>query len=484
MKIYIRMRNALRNGGQMDYTVEKLEKSQVKFNYTVDKDSFNKAIKQAYEKTKHKYAIPGFRKGHAPQKIIEGMYGAGVFFSDAVNELIDASLNELETKEEYDFVAVDSVCDVDMTEDGGVKYSIVMVVKPEVTLGQYKGLNVAKKAVKVTAKQVDEKIAQEQEKQARLVEVDTAAVNGNIVSMDFVGSVDGEKFEGGSAENYDLELGSNTFIPGFEEQLVGVKAGDVKDVKVTFPENYQAENLAGKEAVFACTVKAVKVKELPTVDDEFVKEISEFDTLAEYKADVKAQLTKEAQEKVDREFEDAVVEKIVDASQVEIPQAMIDREADEMVHEFEYRLMYQGLKLDDYLKYLNMTRDQLVDQYKDQASKSVKVRLVMEALVKAENLKIEDKEIEDKMAKFAEQSSQTVEEFKKTLHKEQVDYIVNSIMNEKLLDFLTKENLAKKTAAKKADAEAEVKDDTNAEEKKPAAKKTTKKAAKPATDAE
>ena len=463
----------------MDYTVEKLEKSQVKFNYVVDKDAFNTAIKQAYEKTKHKYAVPGFRKGHAPQKVIEGMYGAGVFFSDAVNELIDASLNELETKDEYDFVAVDSVCDVDMTDDGGVKYSIVMVVKPEVTLGQYKGLNVAKKAVKVTAKQVDERIAQEQEKQARLIEVDTAAANGNTVTMDFVGSVNGEKFEGGSAENYDLELGSNTFIPGFEEQLVGVKAGEVKDVKVTFPENYQAENLAGKEAVFTCTIKAVKVKELPTVDDEFVKEISEFDTLAEYKADVKAQLTKEAQEKADRDFEDEVVEKIVDSSKVEVPSAMIEREADEMVHEFEYRLMYQGLKLEDYLKYLNMTRDQLVDQYKDQAAKTVKVRLVMEALVKAENLTIEDKDIEEKMAKFAEQSSQTVEEFKKTLHKEQVDYIVNSIMNEKLLDMLTKENLAKKTTAKKADAEAEVKDDTKAEEKKPVAKKPPKKQQNP-----
>lgn len=474
------MRFALRNGGQMDYTVEKLEKSQVKFNYVVDKDGFNNAIKQAYEKTKHKYAVPGFRKGHAPQKVIEGMYGAGVFFSDAVNELIDASLNELETKDEYDFVAVDSVCDVDMTDDGGVKYSIVMVVKPEVVLGQYKGLNIAKKAVKVTAKQVDERIAQEQEKQARLIEVDTAAVNGNTVTMDFVGSVDGVEFEGGKAENYDLELGSNTFIPGFEDQLVGVKAGESKDVKVTFPENYQAENLAGKEAVFACTIKAVKVKELPAIDDEFVKEISEFDTLAEYKADVKAQLTKEAQEKADRDFEDEVVEKIVDSSKVEVPAAMIEREADEMVHEFEYRLMYQGLKLDDYLKYLNMTRDQLVEQYKDQAAKTVKVRLVMEALIKAEDLKIEDKDIEEKMAKFAEQSSQTVEEFKKTLHKEQVDYIVNSIMNEKLLDMLTKENLAKKTPAKKAEAE----DDTKVEEKKPAAKKTTKKASKPATDAE
>ena len=242
----------------MNYTAEKLEKSQVKFNYVVDKDAFNAAIKQAYEKTKHKYAVPGFRKGHAPQKVIEGMYGQGVFFSDAVNELIDSSLSELEKSADYDFVAVDSVCDVDMTDDGGVKYSIVMVVKPEVTLGQYKGLAVAKKAVKVTAKQVDEKIAEEQEKQARLIDVDTAAANGNTVTIDFVGSVNGEKFEGGSAENYDLELGSNTFIPGFEEQLVGVKAGEVRNVNVTFPENYQAEQLAGKEAVFECTSKRSK----------------------------------------------------------------------------------------------------------------------------------------------------------------------------------------------------------------------------------
>ena len=255
----------------MNYTAEKLEKSQVKFSYVVDKDAFNAAIKQAYEKTKHKYAVPGFRKGRAPQKIIEGMYGQGVFFSDAVNELIDGSLAELEKDENYDFVSVDSVCDVDVTEDGGVKYAIVMVVKPEVTLGQYKGLNIAKKSVRITAKQIDERLAQEQEKQARLIDVDTAAINGNTVTIDFVGSVNGEKFDGGSAENYDLELGSGTFIPGFEDQLVGVKAGDVKDVVVTFPENYGAENLAGKEAVFACTVKAVKVKELPAIDDEFVK---------------------------------------------------------------------------------------------------------------------------------------------------------------------------------------------------------------------
>ncbi len=434
----------------MNYTVEKLEKSQIKFNYVVDKDTFNQAISKVYDKTKHKYAIPGFRKGHAPKKVIEGMYGAGVFFSDAVNDLIDDSLSELEKNAEYDFVAVDSVQDVDVLDDGGVKYSIVMVVKPEVVLGQYKGLNVEKKSVRITAKQIDERIALEQEKQARLIDVDATAMNGNTITLDFVGSVDGVKFDGGSAEDYELELGSNTFIPGFEDQLVGVKAGDVKDVVVTFPTNYQAEHLAGKEAVFTCTIKAVKVKELPAVDDEFVKEVSEFDTLDEYKADVKAQLTKEAQDKVTREFEDAIVEKVVDGTTVEIPQAMIDNEAEDMVRDFEYRLMYQGLKMDDYLKYVNMTRDQVADQYKEQAEKVVKTRLVMEAIIKAEDLKIEDKDIEDRIEKIASDSSQTVEEFKKNLKKEQIDYIVNGIMNDKLMDLLTRENLAPKKTAKKA----------------------------------
>ncbi len=434
----------------MNYTVEKLEKSQIKFNYVVDKDTFNQAISKVYDKTKHKYAIPGFRKGHAPKKVIEGMYGAGVFFSDAVNDLIDDSLSELEKNAEYDFVAVDSVQDVDVLDDGGVKYSIVMVVKPEVVLGQYKGLNLEKKSVRITAKQVDERIALEQEKQARLIDVDATAMNGNTITLDFVGSVDGVKFDGGSAEDYELELGSNTFIPGFEDQLVGVKAGDVKDVVVTFPTNYQAEHLAGKEAVFTCTIKAVKVKELPAIDDEFVKEVSEFDTLDEYKADVKAQLTKEAQDKVTREFEDAIVEKVVDGTTVEIPQAMIDNEAEDMVRDFEYRLMYQGLKMDDYLKYVNMTRDQVADQYKEQAEKVVKTRLVMEAIIKAEDIKIEDKDIEDRIEKIASDSSQTVEEFKKNLKKEQIDYIVNGIMNDKLMDLLTKENLAPKKTAKKA----------------------------------
>ena len=464
--------------------VENKEKFEVELTIEVGKEEFEAGLDKVYRKSRNSISVPGFRKGKAPRKVIEGMYGAGVFYEDAVEELYPKAVAGAVEEQDLDVVAPPMVEVLSLDKDG-FSFKATVTVRPVVTLEQYKGLEADKVLPTITDAAVDAELQRYIDRATQLVAVEREAKLGDTAAIDYDGfKEDGEAFAGGSAKNYDLELGSNTFIPGFEDQLVGVKAGDVKDVKVTFPENYQAENLAGKEAVFACMIKAVKVKELPAVDDEFVKEISEFDTLADYKADVKAQLTKEAQDKADRDFEDEVVEKIVDSSKVEVPAAMIEREADEMVHEFEYRLMYQGLKLDDYLKYLNMTRDQLVDQYKDQAAKTVKVRLVMEALIKAENLTIEDKEIEEKMAKFAEQSSQTVEEFKKTLHKEQVDYIVNSIMNEKLLDMLTKENLAKKAPAKKADAEAEVKDDTKTEEKKPAAKKTTKKAAKPAADAE
>ena len=291
--------------------------------------------------------------------------------------------------------------------------------------------------------------------------------------------MDGVKFDGGSAESYDLELGSGSFIPGFEEQLVGVKAGEKKDVKVTFPEDYHADELKGKEAVFECTVNAVKKKELPALDDEFVKEISEFDTLAEYKADVKNKLMKDAEDRADREFEDALVQAVVDNAEVEVPEAMIMQEAEDMVNEFEYRLSYQGIKLDDYLKYVNITKEQLLDEYKEQAAKSVKVRLVMEAVVKAEELKFEDKELDEKIADMAARSGQDVETFKKGLGKEHFEYLANQVLSDKLMSLLKAENAgtAKKASAKKAasDASEAPADEKAAPAKKPAAKKTAAK---------
>ena len=455
----------------MSYTVEKLEKSQVKFSFDIDADTFEKAVAAAYNKTKHKYSVPGFRKGHVPRKVIEGMYGKEVFFEDAMDIVIPEAYSEaLDKEHDIEAVATPELESFDMKEDGGVAFVLKVTVRPEVKLGKYKGLSVERKVDKVTAKQVDEEVENAREKQARIVDVDRAAKKGDIVNIDFAGSVDGVKFDGGSAEAYDLTLGSGSFIPGFEDQLVGVSKGDKKDVKVTFPEDYHAAELKGKEAVFECTVNAVKEKQLPALDDDFAKEISEFDTLAEYKADVKNKLMKVAETRADRQYDDALVQAVVDSAEVEIPQAMIDNEAEDMAKEFEYRLSYQGIKLSDYLGYINMTRDQLLDEYKEQAAKSVKTRLVMEEIVKAEELKFEDEELNAKLAEMAERAGQDVDTYKKGLGKEHYDYLANQILSDKLMDMLRGANAPAKKAAKKADGAAE-------SEKKPAAKKTAKKAA-------
>ena len=456
----------------MSYTIEKLEKSRVKFSFDVDAETFGKAVVAAYNKTKHKYSVPGFRKGHVPMKVIEGMYGREVFFEDAMDIVIPEVYSEaLDKEHDIEVVSQPELESFDFKEDGGVTFVLTTAVRPEVKLGKYKGLSLERKVEKVTAKQVDEEMENARDKQARIIDIDEAAKNGDIVNIDFVGSVDGVKFDGGSAQDYDLTLGSGSFIPGFEDQLVGAKKGDKVDVKVTFPEDYHAAELKGKEALFECTVNAVKRKELPALDDDFAKEISEFDTLAEYKEDVKNKLMKDAEMRADREYEDALVQAVVDGAEVEIPQAMIDQEAEDMAKEFEYRLSYQGIKLADYLGYINMTREQLLDEYKEQAAKSVKVRLVMEEIVKREEMKFEQDELDAKVAEMAERSGQDVETFKKGLGREHYDYLANQILSDKLMAMLREENApaAKKAAKKASDDKAEA-------EKKPAAKKTAKKA--------
>ena len=456
----------------MSYTIEKLEKSRVKFTFDVDAETFGKAVVAAYNKTKHKYSVPGFRKGHVPMKVIEGMYGREVFFEDAMDIVIPEVYSEaLDKEHDIEVVSQPELESFDFKEDGGVTFVLTTAVRPEVKLGKYKGLSLERKVEKVTAKQVEAELENARDKQARIIDVDEAAKNGDIVNIDFVGSVDGVKFDGGSAQDYDLTLGSGSFIPGFEDQLVGAKKGDKVDVKVTFPEDYHATELKGKEALFECTVNAVKRKELPALDDDFAKEISEFDTLAEYKEDVKNKLMKDAEMRADREYEDALVQAVVDGAEVEIPQAMIDQEAEDMAKEFEYRLSYQGIKLADYLGYINMTREQLLDEYKEQAAKSVKVRLVMEEIVKREEMKFEQDELDAKVAEMAERAGQDVETFKKGLGREHYDYLANQILSDKLMAMLREENApaAKKAAKKASDDKAEA-------EKKPAAKKTAKKA--------
>ncbi len=479
----------------MNYTFERLEKSRVKFNYVADAQDYDGAVVAAYAKTKHKYSVPGFRKGHAPRKVIEGMYGPYVFFSDAVNELADKALMEIEKNGEFELVSADSLDDVDVTEDGGVKFSLTVSVMPKVELGQYKGLALEKPVPeKVEDKDVDAYISAERQKQARYVEkdADATAEMGDIVNLDFVGRVNGEEFEGGKAQGHDLELGSHSFIPGFEEQLVGVKAGEVKIVSVVFPEDYSEASLAGKAAEFECTINGIKSVVMPEIDDEFVKDVSEFDTLDEYKASVRQQLEHEAEHRAEHAFEDMIVEAVVDNATVDIPDALIRREQEDMVEQFAHRLAENGLKLDDYLKYINMDREQFAEQYKEQAEKRVKVRLVMEAIVVAEDLKISDEEIDAELQTLAEGQSMTLEEFKKGLRREHIDYIVNSILSDKLMTLLKQENsgeakpakkpAAKKKAAKKPEeAEAEPSEEAKEEseaEAKPAAKPAKKSAPK------
>lgn len=455
----------------MQHTSEKLEKSQVKFNYSASKEEFDNARSSAYQATKGKYNVPGFRKGHAPRKVIEGMYGEGVFDQDALNKLVDDAVSEVEHDGSYEIVEFTALQNVDYKKDGGVSFEIIAVVSPEVKLGAYKNLGIKKDAVKVAAKDVDEKIKETQEKQARLVDIDAAAENGNTVLIDFEGSVDGVPFDGGKADNYELELGSNTFIPGFEDQLVGVKAGDVKDVNVTFPDDYGAEELKSKAAVFKCTVKAVRKKELPAIDDDFAKEVSDFDTLAEYKASVKKELEDEANERAEAKFEDDIVEKVVSASEVEIPDIMIEREIDADVKDLEMRAMNYGLTMDSYLEHMGKTMAELRKDYREHAEKSVKVRLVLQALIKEEKIDITNEDFEARIQYLADRSHKTVDEVKKTMDEEAFNYVANSAVFQKLMDVLKSLNTVKK--AEKAESDGEVK------ETKPAAKKTSAKKTAP-----
>ncbi len=454
----------------MSYTIDRSQKNRVKFEFLLGKDKFDQAVVAAYNKTKHKYSVPGFRKGHVPMKMIEGMYGREVFFEDAMDIVIPEAYTEaLASEKDIDPVDRPELESFDFTEDGGVKFVLAVTVRPEVKLGAYKGLGVARKVDKIGAKQVDEAVENARERQARFVDVDAPAENGNTVNIDFKGSVDGVPFDGGSAEGYDLELGSGTFIPGFEDQLVGVKAGEEKDVVVTFPEDYGATELQGKEAVFACKINAVKKKELPALDDEFAKDVSECDTLADYKAEVKARLTREAEDRADREYEDAVVKSVVDGAEVDIPEVMIDNEVEDMIDEFSRRIGVQGIKLEDYLGYVGMTREQLAAEYKVQAKVSVKTRLVMEEIVKREEMKFEEAELEAKIAEYAERYGRSADELKKDGGSEFMNHVANQVLSEKLMDMLKAENAAAPKASK-------AKKEEKAEDAEPKAEKPAKKA--------
>lgn len=400
----------------MSTQVEKLEHNMVKLTIEVPAEGFEKAIQQAYNKNKNKISLPGFRKGHAPLQMIERMYGPSVFYEDAANICIQDTYPQESEETKLEFVSRPEF-DVSQMEKGKpFIYTASAAVRPEVKLGDYKGIEVEKPAVQVTEEEIEQEVKKEQEKNSRMIDVDDRAVEkDDTVTLDYAGSVDGVAFEGGTAQDQKLVIGSGTFIPGFEDQLIGVKLEEEKDVTVTFPEDYQAKDLAGKTAVFKCTVHKIQMKELPQLDDDFAKDVSEFDTLDEYKADVKKNLTKRKEDEAKTAKENAAVDKLIEASEMDIPQPMIDSQVSQMFEDFAQRLQSQGIPMDMYLKYQNSDETKFKEQLKPQAEKRIKTRLVLEEVAKAENIEISDEKLDEEIKKMAEQYKMEPEKLKELI---------------------------------------------------------------------
>ena len=474
----------------MKYKFEPSEKSTVKITMTFDKAEWDAANQKAYEQTRGRYFVNGFRKGKAPRHVIELNYGKGVFYEDALNNLFSDHYYDIIEKEKESFTAVGQpeLSVEDIGETGAVLVAVVPV-KPDVKLGAYKGINIKKAVYNVRDEDVEAELKRLQERNSRLVAVEgRAAENGDTATIDFSGSIDGVKFEGGTGENYPLVLGSGSFIPGFEEQVVGMQVGEEKDVNVRFPDDYQAEELKGKDAVFAVKLHKLEKKELPEVDDEFIKDAAGAESVDAYKKETRERLEKQAKERADAETENNIVKAISDASEVEIPDAMIENQMDIMVRNAEYRLgmQYGGMKLADYLKYMGGTMEQFREGYRAQALDVVKSQLVIDKIIREEAIKAEDAEIDARIAELAEKAGKPLEEYKKDVDESQREYLANDIVINKLFDFLKANNNmteeepaekpAKKPAAKKTAKKAEAADGEEKPAKKPAAKKTAKKA--------
>ena len=397
----------------MSLQIEKLEKNMAKLTIEVPAGDLEIALQSAYKKQKNKISLPGFRKGKVPRQMIEKMYGAEIFYEDAANELIPKAYAEAYDECGLDIVSRPSIDVVQLEKGKPFIFTAEVALKPEVTLGEYKGLEVEKVSTRVTQKEVDEKIKAEAEKNARTVTVeDRPVADGDEVVLDFEGFVDGVAFEGGKGENYPLTIGSGAFIPGFEEQLVGVETEKEVEVKVTFPEDYHSEDLKGKEAVFKCTVHEIKTKEIPEIDDEFASEVSEFDTLEEYKADVKAKIKEQKAADGKRKQEDAAVAAAVENASYEIPDAMIDAHVDQMMNDFSQRMQAQGLSMEQYMQFTGMDAQKMMEEMRPEAVKRIETRLVLEAIAKAENIEISDEKLDEELAKMAEAYGMEVDKLK------------------------------------------------------------------------
>lgn len=426
----------------MNTKVERIENNVVKIEVTVPAENFKEALKKSYEKNVSRFSVPGFRKGKAPMAIIEKFYGEGVFYEDAINFIVEETYPK--AVEENDIHPVDypELDIVQIGKDVDFIYTARVTVKPEVKLGQYKGLEATKISYLVTDEDVEAEINMLKEKNARIINKENGTIEkGDIAVIDFEGFIDNTPFEGGKAENYELVIGSGTFIPGFEDQLVGAKVGETVDVNVTFPEDYHAENLKGKPALFKVTIKDIKVKEYPVVDDEFAKDVSEFETLEELKVDIRKKIQEENDKRAKMELEDQLIGKVVSASEVEIPEAMINQEIDYMVKDMDYRLRYQGLNIDQYIEMMGITMETLRNDLKEVATNRVKTSLVLEAIAKAENITATEEEIESRAEELAKRYGvKDIERMKKSILDSQRALIAEEIVNNKVIDFVVSES--------------------------------------------
>lgn len=421
----------------MSLQVEKMEKNMAKLTIEVSAEDLEKAMQSAYQKAKGRISIPGFRKGKAPRKMIEQMYGKGIFLEDAVNALIPEHYSKALSECELEIVSQPQI-DVTQMEPGkALIFTAEVAVKPEVTLGEYKGVEVPKAEIEVTEEEIEAAIKREQEKNSRTITVeDRAAEEGDIVTIDFEGFVDGEAFEGGKGEDYPLTLGSHTFIPGFEEQLVGAKTGDHVEVNVTFPEEYQAKELAGKAAVFQCDVKKIEAKELPELNDDFAKDVSEFDTLAEYKEDVKKNLTESKEKEALRAKEDAAIEKIIENAQMEIPEAMLDTQCRQMMDDFGRRMQSQGLSMEQYFQFTGQTAEKMMEDMKPQALKRIQTRLVLEKIVEVENIQPTEEEVNEEISKMAAMYKMEADKLKELVGEREMEQMKKDMAVQKAVTFV------------------------------------------------
>lgn len=447
--------------------LESVGANKVKLTVEVTPEVFAAALQQAYIKTRGKFTVQGFRKGKAPRPMIEKYYGEGIFFEEAFDIVFPESYEK--AVEELAIIPVSrpelDVEKIDKAE--GVVYTAEVFVKPEVKLGQYKGVEAEEVKAVVDEAQVQAQIEQAAQRNARWVDVDREAKDGDKAVLDYSGSVDGVKFDGGTAENQTLDLGSGTFIPGFEEQIIGMKKEEEKDITVKFPDDYRAEHLAGKEAVFHIKLHDVKEKEMPAIDDEFAQDVSEFDTLEEYKESIRKRLAERAEEQAKSATERNVMDAVVKNSEIDLPACMIENQIDHQIRQLEYSMMYQGMKLADYLQMTGTKIEDVRNEYRESAERSVRTQLVVDAVMKAEDIKATDEQVEEEIKKNAERAKKEVEEYRKAMDSEELEYIRESLAYDNTVRFLVDNAKlkaeGKKPAAKKNKKDAPEKENTNGE---------------------